>query len=577
MASTQYLSKITLYKAVPFDNSYKHSLRATTFEDKKAWLDANYTKREIQNIMYPKIDTTTGKGAIRLEIYDTLAEAFNYCCIQDDHGHNRFCFILGCRYINDAAHEQVATKSVYEFDLEIDVVMTFLLHPNQFYETPIERHHAGHNVFTNLRIAENLPLGEYNTEQIDIYQGQTNDVYGVLVYTPKLNEDGEFESNMYMNRFMEIPNGAKFKIFDIHELQDVVDTLSLGDDRELASPSQIIAIYTIPKTMVRSADLQSDVIFPYNGHYVRDLSGVNLAARQTWNPYGSNYNYPKPTSSTYKNKKIQYYPYNFAQLYNDKGDHVDIRYEDWGGQIDIEYNVTMPVSVRASVRFYNGIDHGMHGQDYVYALNYEKSVEISNYPLGCCSSDSYAAYIAQNGRSMDTASLGTGVALIGALAGVVLAPTTAGASLAAIGGITAGLSTMIGIATKLQSAQDAPDTTQGVISNGNIEYRYKRKVIKMYAKMLKTEYLKLIDSYFTKYGYAQGGLTAKPRDEIRPYYVYIKTMAPCVKPINNVSEPNTNQLTTLNTIFINGITLWNHLTTTKDNIFDYENLDNGSY
>ncbi len=566
MASTQYVAKITLYKSVPFDNTYQNTLRPATIATKKAWLDEYYVPNEKTALMYPKIDTTTGRGTIRLEVTDTLAEDYNYCYINDGKGHERFCFIHGCRYINDGkAGETVMTSSVYEFDLEIDLMMTFLLSNNQFYPTPIDRHHASSSKFNNKRIAEDLPIGTpYVNEIKQCEEFDTNDCWAVIVYTPILNDEGEYgDSGIYMETFLGIPNGTHSIIFDPQNVQAAADYLN---DGRIKSPSQILAIYMLPKALIYSS---------YDGHPTELFNQMNTI-KMNWIVFSD-----KPGTLdeyTPRNSKLLYYPYSFARLYNDIGNFSDLKFEDWGKFVNgyivqLQGSITMPVSIKASPLLYNGMTAEYEGHAY-YLLDNSKTVEISNYPLGSVASDSYAAYIAQNGRSNDTALLlGTGASAAAGIGAILLGSNPVGAAALAIGAVA---SQVIGYASNLQKQMDAPDTSRGSVSNGNIEYYFDHKKFKIAHMSIRSNFARQIDDYFSRYGYSQAGLVDKPDPTVRDLFVYIKTLGHCIKNIAGTSDMNATQLENINQIMMNGCTFWNPARVGSASIMQYNVIKNGN-
>ena len=95
--------------------------------------------------------------------------------------------------------------------------------------------------------------------------------------------------------------------------------------------------------------------------------------------------------------------------------------------------------------------------------------------------------------------------------------------------------------------------------------------------MLNPTELVKIDNFFTRFGYAQSKIM-KPNTKARPYFTYLKTGDSCY--INNgvaagVSHGHANalQIAKINALLRKGVTFWT-TTTTKDNIFKYDELDN---
>lgn len=544
MASTQYTASITLYKGVPFDNTYQHTLIPKSVAVKKIWLDDNYGSGKVEQtqLMFIKIDTTTNKGIVRLNVSSNDARKYNYCYINDGKGNTYFCFILGCRYINDGPSDN---SILYEYDLEIDIMMSYLTNTSQLKQAPIDRHHGVSSTFRNYRIAEPLPLGEYASVETIKGFDNTWDCYGGIMFIPDIKDDGylfEEGKSIYMDNMFGVPTGARIAYFDLSRIRETQNALK----DFIKNPQQIISIFTVPKFLLKSNP----------GVYLESGSNSDYQIASTeWTVYDS---LPETIGGSYipRNKKLLRYPYSFGRLYNDVGNYTDIRFENWahneGYKVCLQGCPIPEVSVKAFPKDYNGFggaDTNIDGN--IYRLNPEATVEISNYPLGSAATDSYSAYIANNGKS------------IGFNVGVSAAKF--------LSGDVSGAKDLMNTFLNLQYMKDRQDDkVVGNISNGNDTNMHKQKRFLFRRITIKADMAEYIDSYFTRYGYAQAGLVTTPSLMLAKYFTYVKTLDNCFVP--GTSGANNNQTKQINQIFMSGCTFWNDGTITSSNIFAYSSL-----
>lgn len=82
-------------------------------------------------------------------------------------------------------------------------------------------------------------------------------------------------------------------------------------------------------------------------------------------------------------------------------------------------------------------------------------------------------------------------------------------------------------------------------------------------KHIREEYARIIDDYFTVYGYATNRVKV-PNISVRPHWTYTKTIGS-----NVVSKTcSNNDVTLINTIFDNGITFWKNASEIGNYSFD---------
>lgn len=569
--STHYQAAVTLYVGVPFDNDYNHTLKPDTVANKKTWFDANYTHTDISDLMMIKLDTSTSKGTIRLNVVENRAYTYNYAYIDDAKGNKYFAFILGCRYINDGPTESGSgTKySLYEFDIEVDVMTSFLVNRStQLKACPLERHHASDDNYNNKRLSEGVPLGDYHVNNTIRYiDFTTEDCYGGMLFTPNIDSnsyvfDPAVQDKMKLYNQFRTPSGARLFFFDLSRLSELMAFLNDSSNPLIKNPNQVITLFTVPKCLFKSNP----------GIYDETYSEADFNLDIDWQIYAANMA-PKDQGTvggtSVHNKKLLYYPYSFGRLYNDVGNYVTVKYEDWAGvngyKVTIQGSPIPNVNLKASPKDYNGysgVDQ-LGNRSYI-RLNPEATVEITNYPMGSVASNSYAAYIAENGQNiMDNLTV--------AAAGAIAAPVTGGASLMASGATLA--SKLFQTYEGLQSASNKADSTVGSTSNGNNTYLHLHKQFLFRDVSIRYDMVRQLDRYFSRYGYSQAGEVDLPNPEVRPYFTYIKTLGECFVP-TSAARCSMSQQKKVNDVFMNGCTFWNTTNVTSSNIMNFNNIFN---
>jgi hypothetical protein len=146
------------------------------------------------------------------------------------------------------------------------------------------------------------------------------------------------------------------------------------------------------------------------------------------------------------NNKLFTYPYKFLQVSNNTGLSATYRYEDFEAD-EMEFLVTAAIMPNPTVMIapsdYKGV-----------TLSYEHALPLSGYPLCSWNTDTYAAWLAQNGAS-------TGIALIGSTAAVIGGLLTANPL--AIGGGALSVAHQL---AQIHQAAIQPDQAKGQVGEG---------------------------------------------------------------------------------------------------------------
>lgn len=229
------------------------------------------------------------------------------------------------------------------------------------------------------------------------------------------------------------------------------------------------------------------------------------------------------------------------------GNNNIFKYEDFytpSGQCEflVEACFQIGCSIRLVPRQYKKLDK-----------NIDEAIPLAKYPTCELAGDSYTNWLTQNAVNVGSQILGTVASVAtGNVAGV------AGNIANLIGGFYQG-----NLLPSLQKGQNEGDINYSSNSNKFIAYHMR----------VKTEYLKIIDNFFSRFGY-KINLTKMANLTGRQNFNYVEigqdeTLAYTNTQKNTGSIPS-NALETINNCFRSGVTIWHN----HENLGNF-NVDNG--
>lgn len=258
-----------------------------------------------------------------------------------------------------------------------------------------------------------------------------------------------------------------------------------------------------------------------------------------------------------KNQKLFTSPYVKLLVSNNQGDIKEYLWENFTGKYTAKFVITgtpMPTpEITCYPTKYRGIEN-----------DYENSVDLTNFPDCAWNEDTFSKWWAQN-KSAFTSSL-----LTNSIRG--LWQKANGNYLS--GGTTL-LSTVSSAVSSYLTQKNTLDNICGNLNTTSIAYMQNRLGYTFYIMGLKGEYAKIIDDYFTMFGYATNRLKVpnikNPSAKLRPHWNYIKTAGTIIHSSETGGLPADAE-NNIAKIYENGITFW-----TKDengfHVGDYS-LDN---
>lgn len=442
------------------------------------------------------------RGYIRVE--STMAQLYTACYMRykNTSFENKwfYAFITGVEYINNIT---------VEIRFEIDVMMTWM-GAFTLAQCFIARQHQTVDYPGSNIVDEGLDTGEYMTEAV-IKTGftgiqQTTDPEHPMMLrncavciacttdATGASADGGAYAGIY--------SGCHYHYFDtVNAANTFIDSLVTAGKSDA-----IVTIALVPKNYIPV---------------------INDSAIHSWGTNSQNKPYSSINGWTgFKNKKILTYPYKSLLVTNMEGEFAEYRYEFFDGN-------TFGFKC-------NGVST-INAEFIITPINYKSQTEditdnmiMSNFPIVSWNVDTFKAWYAQNKTSFWTSMVNqatTGV-MNASLGAVKLAPTlaTGGAigdlgSLSGTGNLMGAKNNLDNISNQLAQVKDymrKPPTFGGqvgqdiMVSLGTKDFYYIEKSITR-------EYAKMIDDYFTMFGYAVKEV-GTPNMNARPYFTYVKTI-----------------------------------------------------
>lgn len=456
--------------------------------------------------------------------YDQCLQA-NYIAFQNKDYSNKWFFA----FIEDIVYKgDNNTEIIYK----IDSWSTWF---DYWQKQPcfISRQHTNNDTIGANTEPENLDIGDIFCESEDILTDLSNNYYFMIMstYDPALNRDFTgvtringvlFGQNMYA-----FENNNTGVISLMHFLQDV------NKDGKIEG---VLNLFIAPKILIDNIGKRK-ISDTYEGatynYYILDTDAVfnnDSSENAIELPFVIN---RTKSFSDYKpkNNKLFVYPYNYLFVTNNIGNNNIYKYEDFflNGQPidDISFAVQLSLSIGISCRL---VPRGYKNIDY----NYDETLPLAKYPTCSWASDAFTNWLTDNAVNIGTQVANTAV---GVATGN--APTVAG-----------NIANLIG---SFYQSSLLP-SIQGGNNNGDVNFSAKTNNFKFYHMRCKTEYLRIIDDYFTRFGYKINRLET-PNIVGRKNWNYIEIGSS--ESIGFGSVP-TSYMEEINSACRKGVTIWHN-------------------
>lgn len=460
-------SKIWLVKNIKMDRQYTNVLSYS--EEKMLQLCQENLVAQADNYSFLR---PTGSILAGFS-YAQCLEA-NYIAFQNSDYSNKWFFA----WIDDVIYK--GDKNT-EITFTIDAWSTWYSYW-QKKKCFVVREHVNNDTIGLHTVPENLDVGEVIQESKDEFIG-LNDCYFCILTTYDPVQKQDFEGVQKINGTLF---GYEICLFD-NDVASVENFLkATNKDGKIES---VLALFMCPKALFSSPDIEQKTGNFDGATY--SYYKVNVVTGDTANNV---LELPMPINATRgfndytpKNNKLYCYPYNYLLVSNGVGNQNIYRYEDFyleNGQIatNISFAVQVAFSISISARV---VPRGYQKIDY----NIDESLPIAKFPNCSWSTDAFTNWLTDNAVNVGTQVVATGAAAVSSIA------------TGNVAGIVSTSSMIANLIGQFYQANLLPSITGGN-NSGDVNFSANKNSVKFIHMRAKTEYLKMIDDYFSRFGYA---------------------------------------------------------------------------
>lgn len=553
-------SAIILCKGIKLDRDYRNVLSYSESQLLATCRDNRYRIAEASNYSFIGRDN-------RIIVNFTWGQCIkaNYIAFQNPNYNNKwfFAFIDNVVYKSDEATE---------IDFTIDAWSTWF---NDWQKKPcyIVREHVNNDGIGQNTIPENLDVGL--VEAINNVEETALGIdYGYYIVCASTWNIGDNQTQASQQVGSVCYNGMifaeKIYLFQTVNRNGLIQALvnlqlflmQTSSDGHIADVKNV---YIVPDYCINAAELQQHVktVGGYDCTYYVLPNSVNIPQSEL-NATFSNYNTYKP-----KNNKCYCYPYHYLFATNNNGANNIYKYENFDDPKNPKFAISCVIMPGCSGRLYPKFYKGQ-------GTNVDESLPLGKYPICEWSCDAYINWLTQNAVNIPTnfaLSLGGGASTMIPMSGSTLANgpenNTRGQNIVNnIGGaVGAGTSIAGGIANTIgafYSVSLLPSITGGQ-NTADVNFVNGLNTFVIYEMKCKDEYLKIIDDYFTRFGYKINRVL-EPNIVGRRNWNYLEIASS--ETVGNGDVPTT-YMNEINNACRRGVTIWHK----HDNIGNY-NLDN---
>lgn len=503
-------TNIRILKNCPLDPTYDHTLWWNSRAQQTAYFQS-ITKYNLTRQSYQRVQKGTSRVAVQAEnLYDC-----NYIMFQNSAFGDKwfYAFIKGVEYYNNG---------MSEITFELDVLQTWFF-DYQLDQCFVEREHSVTDVIGENTIAENVEQGPYIVKDYGAISPETTGRYICVITTIPQPTTAVYD-HIEPGIIDGVYNPYYYVFYPLTKANADGLTLYLEQLVQQNKGDAVVAILMTPFSKSTTSVLRTDVELdkqhgPLDGY-------------------------------TPKNKKLLTYPFNVLHLCNDVGS-MDLRYELFNGE-KCTLSISQVLGPDASMTIMPSDYAGMN------VLDLERQIVSAGYPMCAWVNDTWSRYFAENRNSITWGYLSSALqGVLGFVGGVAT-----GNPLVAGGSLVSSVSTIGSMIMRQEDIKTKPPEVNGNVAS-SAQYALGQKNF-IYKKLtIRAEYAKIIDDYFTMFGYATHRVKVPNRNS-RPHWNYVKTVG-CVL----VGSIPADDVTAICNIYNRGVTFWKN----ASEIGNY-NLDN---
>lgn len=494
---------------------------------------ASLPKLLIDNCTYQRKD-----DVMRIPYHIDDIINYNYVMYRNEAYSNKwfYAFITDMQYSSD--HMTFVT-------IKTDVYQTWQFQL-EFKKSFVEREHVDLDIVGDHTIPENFELGDYVTNEgfnHVVASPTTNSTICMQVTSTVLERDNLATVTMPSNEriYNGIPQGCQIYGFSLTTADLAKMYLIIGLYDTYGKGDAILSLFLVPTT----ATTWTTGTISGGG-----LAGTELSMPSTSNAVNSYATQQPPqidSTSTIngyrpKNNKLFTYPYNYLYLSNNNGSDIVYHYEDFINNapaftqyMAIEQGGTTFVAPNNSKKNVTGISGDC----------WNEGISLGKLPQVSWLSDYYLNWQAKNATNIAIQTTLDALSWGGNTIGMM---ATGGAMEA--GGVMGLASSVANTLQQIKQAKMTPEQAKGNINAGSIAYSAGEIGYRFNRMSIKAEYAKIIDDYWTAYGYKVNAFKV-PNLTSRQYWNYVKTIGANIE--GNIPQADMDEIKEL---FDRGITIW---------------------
>lgn len=482
--------ELRLIPDLALDSRYEHTLWFDSAEEQADYFISKSTKW-FTNLSYNRVQD----GVIRIQ--GSIATLDQMCYMmfrntkQTNHAYGNkwfYAFVTSAKYINE---------NTVELTYELDLIQTWLFefHLNKCF---VEREHSATDVAGDNIVPENIRVSDYlytkpthptangltmnDLSVVVAYNEGTFDLYGKLV---EANESLAGVFTRWRNLFV---SGTYYGLcfLAVPATKEYISALN-SVYRDIEFFNSIICSFVMP-TMFLNSELK------HNDYNTR--ATMSLSCNTDFDGYVP------------ANQKMFTHPYTCAYLTSFRGEGYEFEFEKFAPKGTATFNVEGALSLQPSV--------------FAYPTNYRKvnsylegAVSIPTYPVSTWGEDGLTEWMNNN---MFKAMVGVGGAAISG--GVV--NKSMSAIVRKYDAVDSATESAIKELTDLACAPFNPGKVHGNASSDLLMGTSYGRRIMVFCKHLSYQSARIVDQYFSMYGYAVNRVKVPARNN-RPCWNYVKT------------------------------------------------------
>lgn len=527
---------------VPLETDYKNTFTFSSLSNQTTYFNS------LNGISLSQYTYVRKDQKIRIEKpYDEICN-YNYLYYDNNFPSSKryYCFITKMEYINEN------NTDVY---IQVDVMQTYFFNItwNKCY---VEREHVNDDTFGLHTIPEDINTGEYINCLTPIEATYNSESLVCVGVTENILSQGTTINPTY--------NGVASGLIYI-ALDNATSLWRLVSAYSSASKlDSIHEVFMIPRKF-----MPTTITWSLVDPNAADLSGNHWASVPESN--GATFfetvsfqrNITVGVNYTPKNNKLLCYPYSYLLVSNNAGSDVIYKYEDFPNQTTlvptINFHIVGAINPGCSIKIVPiGYKNFAYSDPNEAKRNYEYSINGAKYCIGGWIGDVYLNWLTQNGVNIGLNLLG-GATNMGTNSAMLDTSKSARSEIVSGGNvISSGLSIANTMADVYKHSL-IPDSANGNTGCSDVMFAVKKLAPIFYRMSIKDEYAKIIDDYFSAFGYKVNSFKV-PNITGRLNWNYVKTIdCNCDGDIPN------EDLETIRTNLNNGITFWH----TPANIYNY--------